>query len=132
MQKWIPWIIIGVSVVAGIGLFIWNYLQPEEDEEDAFEGDATLAMTADGAKKDDPFATTTEEYRGGGARKSRMLAMMESFEKSLDSSEGQAATSKDHMRMPWFLLVGADGSGKKTVLANNGLALPFGPPLHVD
>ena len=134
MQKWVPWIIIALSVLGGIGLFIWNYLQPDEDEEEGLEGDESLALSdEERAKKgDDPFATTTEEYRGGGARKSRMMAMMESFEKSLDSKEGATVTSKDHMRMPWFLLVGADGSGKKTVLANNGLPLPFGPPLHVD
>ena len=34
--------------------------------------------------------------------------------------------------MPWFLLVGADDSGKRTVLSNNGLPQPFGPAIEVD
>jgi type VI secretion system protein ImpL len=130
-MKNLPLILIGISLLAGIGMMIYNWLRPDEyEDEDEFEGQDTLMMTQGEGKKDE-FATTTEEYRGG-ARKSRMIAMMESFEKSVDSREGAQIGSKDHMKMPWFLLVGADGSGKKTVLANNGLALPFGPPLEVD
>ena len=82
-----------------------------------------------GGRYADAFAVFA--YRGS-ARKSRMIALKESLEKSLDSREGQTVTQKNRMAMPWFLLVGADGSGKKTVLANNGLPLPYGPPLEVD
>src|SRR5437588_2145158 len=131
MQQLLPWILIGLSVLGGIGLLVYNWLQPDEDEEEDYEGADTLMMTsAEGGKKDE-FATTTEEYRGS-ARKSRMIALKESLEKSLDSREGETVTQKNRMAMPWFLLVGADGSGKKTVLANNGLALPYGTPLEVD
>ena len=130
MQQLLPWILIGLSVLGGIGLLVYNWLQPDEDEDEDYEGADTLMTGADGAKKDE-FSTTTEEYRGG-ARKSRMIALKESLEKSLDSREGETVTQKNRMAMPWFLLVGADGSGKKTVLANNGLPLPFGPPLEVD
>jgi type VI secretion system protein ImpL len=132
LKTYLPAILIGLSLLAGIGMLVYSWLRPEEDEEgEDYEGADTLMMTqADSGKKDE-FATTTEEYRGG-ARKSRMIALKESLEKSLDSREGQTVTQKNRMAMPWFLLVGADGSGKKTVLANNGLQLPFGPPLEVD
>lgn len=131
MKTLIPWIIIALSVLGGIALMVYNAMQSDEDEEgEDLEGGDTLMMTAAEGKKD-ALASTTEEYRGS-ARKSRMIALKESLEKSLDSREGQRVTSKNRMTMPWFLLVGADGSGKKTVLANNGLPLPFGPPMEVD
>src|SRR5437868_5463087 len=129
MQQLLPWILIGLSVLGGIGLLVYNWLQPDEDDDEDYEGADTLMITAaDGGKKDE-FSTTTEEYRGG-ARKSRMIALKESLEKSFDSREGETVTQKNRMAMPWFLLVGADGSGKKTVLGNNGL--PYAPPLEVD
>jgi type VI secretion system protein ImpL len=134
LKQYLPAILIGLSLLAGIGMLVYSWLRPEEDEEgEDYEGSDTLMMTAadGGGGKKDEFATTTEEYRGG-ARKSRMIALKESLEKSLDSREGLQVTHKNRMAMPWFLLVGADGSGKKTVLANNGLVLPFGPPLEVD
>src|SRR5438552_613905 len=108
MQQYLPWILIGLSVLGGIGLLVYNWLQPDEDEDEDYEGADTLMMTsAEGGKKDE-FSTTTEEYRGG-ARKSRMIALKESLEKSLDSREGETVTQKNRMAMPWFLLVGAWG-----------------------
>jgi type VI secretion system protein ImpL len=134
MRTVLPWLIIGLSVLGGIGLFVYNWLRPDEEEEgegEGYEGGDTLMITAAEGKKDD-LATTTEEYRGS-ARKSRMIALKESLEKSLDSREGtQVSSAKSRMSMPWFLLVGADGSGKKTILANTGLPLPYGPPMEVD
>ena len=131
MRTLIPWIIIGLSLAGGVALIIWNALRPEEDEEisDGPGSPNVLATTAAEAKKD--LATTTEEYRGS-PRKSRILSMKASFEKSLEKNIGPRASTKDRMTMPWFLLVGADGSGKRTVLANNGLPLPYGPPMEVD
>lgn len=126
-------LLVGLVFVGGIGLLIWYFVGGEEVEEtgEGHEGADTLMITAsEGAK--DPFATTTEEYKST-ARKSRMIALKESLERSLDSREGTAtASAKDRMAMPWFMLVGADGSGKKTILANTGLPLPWGPPLEVD
>jgi type VI secretion system protein ImpL len=132
MQKWLPLIIIGLSVLGGIGLLVYNYLRPDEEEEgEEYGGGDTLMITAAEGKKDD-LATTTEEYRGS-ARKSRMIALKESLEKSLETREGaQVSSAKSRMAMPWFMLVGADGSGKKTILANTGLPLPYGPPMEVD
>lgn len=132
MQQWLPMLIIGLSVLAGIGLLLYNYLRPDEEEEgDEYEGADTLMITAAEGKKD-VLATTTEEYRGS-ARKSRMIALKESLEKSLETREGtQVSSAKSRMAMPWFMLVGADGSGKKTILGNTGVPLPYGPPMEVD
>jgi type VI protein secretion system component VasK len=131
MRTILPWVIIGLSVLGGIALFVWNWLTPDEEE----VGEDTLMITAaegeggaDGKK--DSLATTTEEYRGA-SRKSRIIAMKESlersfeksFERSLETGDGVKAGARTRMMMPWFMLVGADGSGKKTVLANTGLSV---------
>src|SRR5687767_10417514 len=134
MPTWLPWLIIGIALVSG-GFLVWYLVAggEEEDEDSDLAGADTLMITAaDGSIIKDPLATTSEEYKST-ARKSRMIALKESLERSLDSREGAAQISaKDRMLMPWFMLVGADGSGKKTILANTGLPLPWGPPLEVD
>ena len=108
--------------------FYWFFGGEEEDDNTP----DPLEVTAAERRTNDALATTTEEYRGA-ARKSRMIALKESLERSLDSREGMAqGSARDRMIMPWFMLVGADGSGKKTILANNGLDLPWGPPIEVD
>jgi type VI secretion system protein ImpL len=135
MRSILPWIIIALSVLSGIALLVYNAMT--SDDEDGEEGDGQeprgpehiLAITA--AEKKDELASTTEEYRGS-ARKSRVMALKESLERSLDSRQGHRIQSKNRMTMPWFLLVGADESGKKTVLSNNGLPQPFGPAIEVD
>ena len=135
MMRWLPYILLGVTVLGGVGFLLYWFFGGEEVEEaeEGYEGSDTLMITAaDGSR--DPLATTASEQFKTTARKSRMIALKESMERSLDSREGEGATlsSKDRMSMPWFMLVGADGSGKKTILANTGLPLPWGPPLEVD
>lgn len=132
MAAWLPWLLLTLSVVI-LGVLGWYYFADEdEDEPETLEERDPLGVTAAEIGAADPLATTTEEYRGAG-RKSRMIALKESLERSLDSREGVArGSARDRMVMPWFMLVGADGSGKKTVLANNGLDLPWGPPIEVD
>lgn len=133
MRNLLPWILIGLSVAGGLALLVWSMLRPEEDEEideGHGVGPNALEITASESTRNS-LAQTTEEY-GASKRKSRILSMKASLERSLDTTIGARASTKDRMTMPWFLLVGADGSGKATVLANNGLALPFGPPMEVD
>lgn len=138
MQGMPTWLPIALLVVGGLSavFFVWYWIAGGEEEEDEGEGrgagidDDTLATTAPGM--DATLLTTAEEFKST-ARKSRMIALKESLERSLDSREtGAKLSAQDRMKMPWFLLVGADGSGKKTLLANTGLSLPFGPPLEVD
>lgn len=134
MATWLPWLLLILSVVI-VGALGWYYFA-DDDEDDQLETleeeRDPLGVTAAEPGGPDPLATTTEEYRGAG-RKSRMIALRESLERSLDSREGVArGSARDRMIMPWFMLVGADGSGKKTVLTNNGLDLPWGPPIEVD
>jgi type VI secretion system protein ImpL len=136
MPTWLPWVIIGVALAFGIGLVVYNYVTEgeEENEADLYDENSTT-LPPDGRKSADPLvdtlATTSEEYRT--ARKSRMIALKESLEKSLEVRQGpSSASSKDRMSMPWFMLVGADGSGKTTLLKNTGLELPYGPAFEVD
>ncbi len=135
LPQWAP---LALLIVGGLTMafMIWYFIAGGEEEEDEpSEGrsglDAdTLAITSPGM--DPNLLTTAEEFRSTG-RNSRMIALKESLERSLDSREtGMKLSAQDRMKMPWYLLVGADGSGKKTLLANTGLSLPFGPPLEVD
>jgi len=129
------YVIIAIALLSAAGLG-WYLLYGGEDEEDADDlgGPDALSITAaDGSPLSDALATTANEELEITARESRMVALKASLQRSLDSREGKAQMSaKDRMTMPWFLFVGADGSGKKTILANTGLPLPWGPPLEVD
>jgi type VI secretion system protein ImpL len=135
-MRTLAFLLIGLTVLGSIGLVLYWFFGGEEEEETGDEHAASnaLAITASEGPNafKDTLATTTEEYRGS-ARKSRMLALKESLERSLDSRQGVTmGSAKDRMQMPWFMLVGADGSGKQTILGNTGLPLPWGPPIEVD
>ena len=132
----LPWLIIGALLLGGIAMILYNFFFVEEEEEpdEAYDGGDTLAIDGqkpDGDTMSETLATTTEEYKS--ARKSRMIALKESLEASLETRHGtESASEKDRMSMPWFMLVGSDGSGKTTLLANTGLPLPYGPAFEVD
>src|SRR4051812_1547249 len=130
LPSWLPFALIGFALVFALGFVIY-YLRDDDDEEDDADGAiaSTLILGGDTVREDSPLGRTTEEYR---ARKSRMLSLTASLEDSLKTREGVAAYADNRFSMPWFLLVGADGSGKSTMLANTGLPLPFGPPIEVD
>lgn len=126
------WVILGVGFVTGLGLVIWNLVTAEEEdeEEEGFEGGETLTVEGKKPDLDSTLATTAEDFT---ARKSRMIALKESLEASLEVRQGpESAGAKDRMSMPWFMLVGGEGSGKTTLLANTGLTLPYGPAFEVD
>ncbi|MEX2177060.1 MAG: type VI secretion system protein [Gemmatimonadaceae bacterium] len=132
------WVLFGGLLLVGSGFIIYHIFFVEEEEElsetPGFDGgDTTLALGGDkeGDTLSETLSTTTEEYKS--ARKSRMIALKESLEASLEVRHGtESASSKDRMSMPWFMLVGSDGSGKTTLLANTGLSLPYGPAFEVD
>src|SRR5688572_9039146 len=134
-MRTLAFLLIGLAIVGSIGLLIYWFFGGEDEEVGEEQGrpDGLAVMASEGPNAfKDTLATTTEEYHGS-ARKSRVLALKESLERSLDSRHGVAMTSaRERMTQPWFMLVGADGSGKKTILANTGLALPWGPPIEVD
>src|SRR4051812_21197220 len=139
MAKLLPFILLGVMILGAVGVLLYWFFGGEEYEEDEDGkpiGDDTLAITGPDALGD--TLTTTRDEMKRTARASRMIAMKESLERSLDSRsgsqevQGKQLSNKDRMTMPWFMLVGADGSGKKTILANTGMDLPWGPPIEVD
>ena len=122
-----------VAFVMG-GIFMWQWYRSDAEEgEEGFDGAGTTQIIGpDGETTlSETLMTTSEEYRG--ARKSRMLALKESLEASLETrGAAEDASSKDRLSMPWFLLIGGEASGKTTLLANNGLPLPYGPAFEVD
>jgi len=135
MTLWL-WLFVALFLFGGIGFFIYFFVFAEEEDEEegeGLDGGDTLAVTGKegGETLSETLATTTEEYRT--ARKSRMIALKESLEASIETRHGmESASQKDRMTMPWFMLVGSDGSGKTTLLANTGLPLPYGPAFEVD
>lgn len=134
LPNWLPWVVIGVAVFSGAALLWYLFFGGEDDDADAQEPTGADAFSITSAERgfEDTLATTADELKTT-ARESRIIALKQSLERSLDSREARAPTSaKDRLSMPWFMLVGADGSGKKTILGNTGLPLPWGPPLEVD
>jgi type VI secretion system protein ImpL len=129
------WIIIGVGLLTGAGFLVYYMFFVEEEDEDdehapGYDGGKTMLEGAGADTLDQTMDATSAEFRG--ARKSQMLALKDSLERSLESRQGEGAEAQDRMSMPWFLLVGAGGSGKTTMLANTGLPLPYGPAFEVD
>src|SRR5579862_2052963 len=120
-------------VVVAIVLWVIGGRGGDEEEEDVAEGGGA---GYEGGKTLLEDADRTQQIGGEGddtrARKSRMIALKESFESSLQTRGGPKQSTRDRLSLPWFMLVGADGSGKKSLLANTGLPLPYGPPFEVD
>ena len=135
MPTWLLWALIGIVFAIGAALFIKSLLSEEEEEDETAEGyeggDTTQVIGGRGDTLSETLSTTSEEYQG--ARKSRMIALKESLEASLEARPGaESPSDKDRMSMPWFMLLGGEGSGKTTLLANTGLPLPYGPAFEVD
>ena len=123
LPKWAPIaIILGVTFLA---MAIYLFVNRGDDDEDEDEDDATRLM-GPGA---DTLDIESDETR---ARKSRMIALKDSLDRSLQTRTGVNAAEVDRLAMPWFMLVGTEGSGKRSLLANTGLPLPFGPPVELD
>src|SRR5690348_16697967 len=105
------WIIIGVGFLGTGGYLVFYLLSDEEEEDDASAGYDGGSTMLDGGRADtlgETLLSTADESRG--ARKSRMLALKDSLERSLEGREGEGAETQDRMSMPWFLLLGASGS----------------------
>jgi hypothetical protein len=122
------YILIGLGALIFAAFLAYSFLRDDEedDDEDDLESGATMKMSGS-------HAADTQELPETEARKSRMIALKDSLEKSLQSRAGvKAAGGVDRLAMPWFMLVGVEGSGKKSLLASTGLPLPYGPPVEVD
>ena len=133
MIAWIrthlPLVMMGIGVLLGLIFLAYSFFRDDEyeDEEEDEEG---LGSTQ---KMGGAHADTTLELPESEARKSRMLALKDSLDRSLQTRVGGVnATKLDRLAMPWFMLVGTEGSGKKSLLASTGLPLPFGAPVEVD
>jgi type VI secretion system protein ImpL len=130
------WLLIffGLMLLGSI-FFFWQWYTSDEEEhdgEDGFDAGSTTQMIGpDGETTlSETLMTTAAE---GGARKSRMIALKESLEASLEvRGSAEDASAKDRLTLPWFLLIGGEASGKTTLLANTGLPLPYGPAFEVD
>jgi type VI secretion system protein ImpL len=114
----------GLIMVAFIA---YSVLRDDEEEDEDEEGaDPTMKMSGS-------YSADTLDVPETEARKSRMMALKDSLDRSLQTRAGvKEAGGIDRLAMPWFMLVGTENSGKKTLLASTGLPLPYGPPVEVD
>src|SRR5688500_7572690 len=121
MPQWLPYLMMGMSLVVAVGLLWYGFAGGEEEDDVAADGTDPLSITAS-EKATDPFAQTTEEQRGSAGRRSRVMALKESLERSLDSREGIRGSDRDRMLMPWFMLV---GDRKSTRLNSSHLVISY-------
>jgi type VI secretion system protein ImpL len=129
IRKNLPLILLGIAALLFAVFFIYSFLRSdEEEEEDEEDLSSTMKMSGSHAADTQELAETADMR----ARKSRMIALKDSLEKSLQTRAGVKASGLDRLAMPWFMLVGTEGSGKKSLLASTGLPLPYGPPVEVD
>jgi type VI secretion system protein ImpL len=127
LPKWVLPLVM-FAVFAAIALAMYFRADDDEDEDDEDYADADT-MRRSGASASTLELPESDEMR---ARKSRMIALKDSLERSLQTRAGAKAAEVDRMSMPWFMLVGSEGSGKKALLAATGLPLPYGPPVELD
>ncbi|MEO5567168.1 MAG: type VI secretion protein IcmF/TssM N-terminal domain-containing protein, partial [Gemmatimonadaceae bacterium] len=126
----LPLIMIVLAGLILLAFAIYSYTRDDEEEdEDDLDAGSTMKMSGS-------HAANTLELPGGddyGARRSRMIALKDSLERSLSTRTGvKASGGLDRLAMPWFMLVGAEGSGKRSLLSSTGLPLPYGAPVEVD
>src|SRR3954471_2474665 len=129
----LPLILLMIAGLMFAIFLAYSFLRDDEEEEEDEEGEpgnlgSTMKMSGSHAA-DTQELLETDDMR---ARKSRMIALKDSLEKSLQTRAGVKASGLDRLAMPWFMLVGAEGSGKKSLLASTGLPLPYGPPVEID
>ena len=118
-------------LVGGFFLWQWYTSDAEDEESEGFDGGSTTQML--GPDGEITLSETLSDTAVEGARKSRMIALKESLEASLETrGSAEDASGKDRLALPWFLLLGGEASGKTTLLANTGLPLPYGPAFEVD
>src|SRR5580765_4181105 len=126
----LPYILFGFAAIAMI-VMAWSFIRSANEEDEYEDEDEDGLGTTKGVSGSHAFDTM--ELPESEARKSRMLALKDSLDKSLQTrGAGLKAGHLDRLAMPWFMLVGTEGSGKKGLLASTGLPLPYGPPVEVD
>lgn len=125
IKQYLYIILFGMAALVAAAFIIYSFVRSDEEDEDEDE---------EGGLPGSPGADTQDiESDDMRARKSRMMALKDSLDRSLQTRAGvKAAGGIDRLAMPWFMLVGAEGSGKKSLLASTGLPLPYGPPVEVD
>src|SRR4051794_22210326 len=105
LKKNLPYILGALALLIVIVLFVYSTFRDdeEEDEEDELDGGLTMKMSGS-------HAADTLELDGGEmrARKSRMIALKDSLDRSLQSRGGVKSATIDRLAMPWFMLVGPE------------------------
>ena len=125
----VPAAIIAVTILSIVAYLWFNRGDEDEEDEDEEYGPDGSTMKMSGSHAAETQDIESDEMR---ARRSRMIALKDSLDRSLQTRGGVKAAEIDRLAMPWFMLVGTEGSGKKSLLANTGLPLPFGPPVELD
>src|SRR4051812_5733761 len=105
----LPLLMMVLAGIVTIVIFVYSFLRDDEEEdEDDLEAGSTLKMSGSHAA-DTLELPESDDMR---ARKSRMIALKDSLERSLQTRGGvKASGGIDRLAMPWFMLVGSETSG---------------------
>jgi hypothetical protein len=123
----LPLIMMITGGVVLVAFMLYSFFREDEEDDDE-DGDLLDAS----GRKLSSSSVSTLDVPEAEARKSRMIALKDSLERSLQTRAGAKSSGLDRMALPWFMLVGTENSGKRNLLASTGLPLPYGPPVEVD
>src|SRR6267143_4829954 len=98
-------IAIGLMVLAGIGYYVWKRFRANR------AGNQLMAAVVKQSEREQP---------GGDA-----LRLREQFENAVATLKQKHRGGHSLYELPWYVIIGAPGSGKTTALVNSGLHFPI-------
>jgi type VI secretion system protein ImpL len=122
-SKTVRWVLIGLIVLFFVGRIIWRFLKAKLANKQLFEGllkqaPAPAQANAPGAEE---VATLNQRFEEAvGVLKQANLG-------SKDKKSGLSGLfGRQYVyQLPWYIFIGAPGSGKTTALINSGLKFPL-------
>jgi type VI secretion system protein ImpL len=109
----LPWIVLGIALLAGAGLWAWRRWRH------ARKAARIGAMLEQQADKPVPDATQRQETE---VIRKRLLEAIATIK---GSKLGQLSGSAALYELPWYMIIGNPAAGKSTAIASSGLQFPF-------
>jgi type VI secretion system protein ImpL len=109
----LPWIVLGLALLAGAGLWAWRRWRH------ARKAARIGAMLEQQADKPVPDATQRQETE---VIRKRLLEAIATIK---GSKLGQLSGSAALYELPWYMIIGNPAAGKSTAIASSGLQFPF-------
>lgn len=122
----IRWLLIALLIIFYVGKFLWKFIKAKRANAKLMEGlakpvGAQAASSAGSeevatlAKRFEEAVAVLKQTRLGGDKKSGLRGLF----------GGQWFGGQHIYELPWYIFIGAPGSGKTTALINSGLQFPL-------